>query len=303
MVSAAYYLTVADLNNAGVAVNRDAAVGPVIGYLTFMSIVFRLEVGNYDDPRVAIATCLLQGVLEIVLRISAPERDEWVNRVLRRFGVTTHKRRATTLVVSSVFPGLKGQSSSALAMSFSANSVSPHRSERAAAAHERHAIVKQFYARMILVDMWSEYAGICIGNLVLFLGQSMPLYYSFRPYRKHPELFDRGNYYRDLAHDTTLQVVIEIITDTICLVLEARKGLEPLAIWRQLPKARLLPLIFVVLISATLSGQTRSLQGDSVVQCNHRDLCWCVDNGLLPGGVREGYCLLLYPNSSGLPTS
>jgi hypothetical protein len=39
---------------------------------------------------------------------------------------------------------------------------------------------------MILVDMWAEYAGIYIGSLVLFLGQRMPLFYSFRPYRKHP---------------------------------------------------------------------------------------------------------------------
>ena len=64
MASAAYYLTVADLKNAGLAVNRDAAVAPVIAYQTAMSIVFRLEVNNYDEPRVALATCLLQGVLE-----------------------------------------------------------------------------------------------------------------------------------------------------------------------------------------------------------------------------------------------
>ena len=59
-------------------------------------------------------------------------------------------------------------------------------SERIAAADERDAVVKQFRARMILVDMWAEYAGIYIGSLVLFLGQRMPLFYSFRPYRKHP---------------------------------------------------------------------------------------------------------------------
>jgi hypothetical protein len=48
----------------------------------------------------------------------------------------------------------------------------------------------------------------------------------------------------------------------------------------------------------------RSLYGDSSFdQCNHRDLCWCVGDSLLPGGVREGYCLLLYQNSSGRPTN
>ena len=61
MVSAAYYLTVADLASAGLSVNRNVAVVPVIAYQTFMSIVFRLEVNNYDDPRVALATCLFQG--------------------------------------------------------------------------------------------------------------------------------------------------------------------------------------------------------------------------------------------------
>ena len=51
-------------------------------------------------------------------------------------------------------------------------------------------------------------------------------------------------------------------------------------------------------------AQYRSLNGgDSVEQCNHGDVCWCVGNGLLPGGVREGYCLLLYLNSSGRPTN
>ncbi len=88
--------------------------------------------------------------------------------------------------------------SNILAKSFSAASSALHSSktsERIAAADERDAVVKQFRARMILVDMWAEYAGILIGSLVLFHGQRMPLYYAFRPYRKHPKLFDGGNYY------------------------------------------------------------------------------------------------------------
>ena len=100
-----------------------------------------------------------------------------------------------------------------------------------------------------------------------------------------------------------MQIVIEIITDTVCLVFEMRRGLAPLAVWRELPKAALTPIILFALIYATYVGQVRSLFGDSVDQCNHRDMCWCVGNGLLPGGVREGYCLLLYPNTSGLPTA
>ena len=176
MVSAAYYLTVADLASAGLSVNRDAAVVPVIAYQTFISIVFRLEVSNFDDSQVALATCLLQGVLEVVMRLTAPERDAWVKRVSRRFGCGTRERRGTTLVVTSVAPASQGQPSSALGKT----------SERIAAADERDAVIKQFRARMILVEMWAEFAGILIGSLVLFLGQRMPLFYSFRPYRKHP---------------------------------------------------------------------------------------------------------------------
>jgi hypothetical protein len=222
-----------------------------------MSIVFRLEVSNYDDPRVALATCLLQGVLEIVLRLTAPERDAWVKRVSRRFGCGNRRRRATTLVVTSVVPGSHGQHSSVLAKSFSGTTSALHRSktsERIAAADERDDVVKQFHARMILVDMWGELAGIYIGSLVLFLGQRMPLYYPFRPYRKYPELFDGGNYYDDLAVGAIVQIVIEIITDTVCLVFETRKGLAPLAVWRELPKAALTPIILFALMFATLVG-------------------------------------------------
>ena len=258
MVSAAYYLTVADLKNAGVAVNRDAAIVPVVMYQAFMSIVFRLEVSNYDDPRVALATCLLQGVFEIVLRLTAPERDAWVKRVSRRFCCATRRRRATTLVVtSSVAPASQGQPSSARAKSFSGTSSALHRSktsERVAAADERDAVVKQFRARMILVDMWAELAGILIGSLVLFLGQSLPLKYTFRPYRKYPELFDGGNYYVVLAVGTMVQIVIEIVTDTVCVVFETRRGFVPLAVWRELPKAALTPIILFALMFATLTG-------------------------------------------------
>ena len=112
MVSAAYYLTVADLGNSGVAANRDAAVVPVVAYQLFMSIGFRLEVSNYVDPRVALATCLSQGVLEVVLRLTAPERDAWIKRVSSKFCCAARVRRGTTLIVSSVVPDSQSQPSS-----------------------------------------------------------------------------------------------------------------------------------------------------------------------------------------------
>ena len=74
---------------------------------------------------------------------------------------------------------------------------------------------------MILVDMWGEFAGIYIGSLVLFLGQRMPLFYPFRPYRNHPQLFDGGNFYGVLVVGTMVQIVIEIITDDMPFLVDS----------------------------------------------------------------------------------
>ena len=98
MVSCAYYLTIAEV--AGLSVNRDAAIAPVVMFLTFMSVVFRLEVINFDDPNVAFATCIFQGVLEIILRLTVVERDALLKAATRRICVFKRKRRATTLIVS-----------------------------------------------------------------------------------------------------------------------------------------------------------------------------------------------------------
>ncbi len=114
----------------------------------------------------------------VVLRLTAPERDGWIKRVLTKFCCAARVRRGTTLMISSVVPSSQSQPSSVLAKSFSVKSFAlrrPDASERVAAAHERDAVVKQFHARMILVDMWAEYAGIYIGTVVLLLVQSNSL--------------------------------------------------------------------------------------------------------------------------------
>jgi hypothetical protein len=292
IVSAAYYLTVANLNSAGLELNRDAAIVIVLAYQAFMSLVFRLEVSNYDDPRAALATCLLQGVYELVMRVTAVDRDAWVKR---RCGRAT--RRSTTLVCTDAS---QGQPSSVLVLD-EKSGITP--CERVAAPHERKTVVKQFHARMLVVDMWAEYAGIYIGTVVLLFGQRMPLYYAFRPFRKHPELLDGGNYSGELMVGTLVQVAIEIITDTFCIVYEKRhRGLDEPDVWRKLPSAALAPLVPLSLMFATCVGQVRSLHSDNPSACNHVDMCWCTGNGLLPGGVRESYCLQLYPNTSGVPS-
>jgi hypothetical protein len=230
-------------------------------------------------------------VLEIVLRVTAPDRDAWFKRKC-----SSRKRRGTNLVFSAPSAG---QPSSALDDKDRSNLPT----ERIAALNEREAVLKLFHARLLVTDMWAEYAGIYIGTVILFMGQRTPLYYAHRPFRKHPELLDGGNYTGELVVGTMVQVAIEIVVDTVCVVNEKRRrGLETADAWRRLPSAALAPLALLSLAFATYAGQVRSLYSDSLSNCNLMDVCWCVGNGLLPGGVRESYCLLLYPNSSGLPT-
>jgi hypothetical protein len=309
MVSAAYYLTVTDSVGSGLEVNRDVPLAPTVAFQTFASVAFRLELSNFDDPRVALATAIFQGVLEVVLRCTAPERGMWTKRHLHKLatacrGEKSRDRRATALVVVHPAPMSSAQSRPGKAertfIELARQGLQPT-PVRIAEEHERRAVILRFNARMILLDMFGEYSGILIGSLILFMGQHNVMRYPFRPYRMHPNLFDGGNFYGELLAGTVVQMVIEVVTDTVCLLYEGRRGLDPLAVWRDLPRGALFPVVFAGMLYSTLAGTLRTAYGDSLVKCVHTDMCGCVGRGLLPGGVREAYCMMIYANTSGLP--
>ena len=116
-------------------------------------------------------------------------------------------------------------------------------------------------------------------------------------FRKQPGLFDGITQSREIWQSLAVQLIFELITDTVCVVAEARRGLDPVAVWRRLPKAQLLPAFLLMSAYATLAGTFRV----NLDRCENKDMCYCVDNGLRPDGVREAYCQLLYPNTSGVP--
>ncbi len=89
----------------------------------------------------------------------------------------------------------------------------------------------------------------------------------------------------------------------MCLTFEARKGRDVLGVWRSLRFTRIGPIVFFAIYLASFLGQFRSLYGDNFSNCYNVDMCNCVGNGLLPGSVRELYCMRLYSNSSGVPPS
>jgi hypothetical protein len=306
LIRATYYLTLSDLG--GQVVDRDTSIVPVILYQTSMSIVFRLELSDYSDPRVALANCMLQGVLEVILRVTVKERDAWLKQVSLRFLPTRRNRRGTTLVVRAVAPASASTQPSIVLDSPDANiraSRLNRKTERIAGEGERQVVMEVFRTRMILCETWGEYAGIVISSLVLALGAHMPLVYAFPTYRKYPMLFDGGSnkVLGDIAIAAMIQVTVELATDTACFMFEQRRGLKPLNVWRAMPKRSLIPLVVWALMYASTAGQSRSLNSDVLHACTHLDMCWCVGDGLLPGGIRETYCLELYANNSGRPTA
>jgi hypothetical protein len=110
-------------------------------------------------------------------------------------------------------------------------------------------------------------------------------------------IIESGPLWQSLA----VQVFFEIITDTVCTYYETRRGLNPVAVWRRLPKAQLCAGFMLMSVFGYIAGTFRTASGDNTYACMNKDMCYCVNNGLRPQGVREAYCLLLYPNSSGAP--
>jgi hypothetical protein len=144
--------------------------------------------------------------------------------------------------------------------------------------------------------------GFYIATLLQLACQSTVLAFPLAAYRKQPGLFDGNLDNTALWKGFAVQLAFELITDTVCVVIEARKGLNPLAVWRKLPKASMLPTCVLIAAYGTIAGTYRAFSGgDNLDACANTDMCYCIRHGLQPGGVREAYCKLLYVNTSGVP--
>ena len=140
-----------------------------------------------------------------------------------------------------------------------------------------------------------------ITAFLLLRYQTDVLAFPIQAFRQDLKLFDgiieSGPIWQSLA----VQVFFEIITDTVCTFYETRRGLNPVAVWRRLPKAQLCAGFMLMSVYGYIGGGYRTTHGDNMAACANKDMCYCVNNGLRPQGVREAYCLLLYPNTSGVP--
>ena len=134
-----------------------------------------------------------------------------------------------------------------------------------------------------------------IAAMYLIRYQSDVLAVAIPAFRKQPGIFD------GITQSLAVQLIFELVTDTVCEVAEARRGLDPVAVWRRLPKAQLLPAFLLMSAYATLAGTWRVTYGDNLDRYENKGMCYYVDNGLRPDGDREAYCQLHYLNTSGVP--
>jgi hypothetical protein len=142
-----------------------------------------------------------------------------------------------------------------------------------------------------------------IATMLLLFFQTDLLAYPIPAFRNKPELFDGVLQSNTIWQSLAVQLTLELIVDTVCVMFEARRGLHPVVVWRALPRARLLPVFMIMSAFATFAGSFRALFGDTFDACENSDMCYCVNKGLRPDGVLEQYCRLLHPNTSGWPSA
>jgi hypothetical protein len=145
-----YYLTVAEFPGS-MQVNRDAALPLVAWFHVGIGIAFRLELSNFDSEGWALATVAAQAALEVVIRVTALERDAWFKSCARRCRGWAGRgaRRSTKIAASAATPTIAHPDAPA-ALS---------KQQHPGPIGERRAVVSEFHSRVILTEMVSEYAG------------------------------------------------------------------------------------------------------------------------------------------------
>ena len=73
---------------------------------------------------------------------------------------------------------------------------------------------------------------------------------------------------------------------------------DPLSIWKSMNKRKFVPLFIMASWYGSMLAVAVFVTGDNNDKCMGTDLCYCVKNGLIEGGVKEAYCFLIYPNAN-----
>lgn len=275
----------------------------------------RLSIANMSSPWMNVFVIGYQGILEIVLRLTMQQRDQYLSRVkkrLERLLCRLWKRSpAKPLKKSSIAPrsraGMLKTGKTNLVLE-TALDLGTHRESSAIISRplsvlnrelprtddeRRHTAKRVFYSRAILSEMSSEFMSITVAYFLLVYWSDKPLLYPFDGY-KDSSSWDTSW----LILSAILQILFELIIDIICLVLE--RETDPFYVWVHHDKRAFLFLFAFASWYGSHLAVTFVTHVDDLTACigENTTMCACVDNGLKPLGFRATFCRTLYPNAT-----
>ena len=155
----------------------------------------------------------------------------------------------------------------------------------------------EFYALTIVTEMLAEYTGIAISCFYIAFWNDKPIYHPFQYYAKSTLVGTTPNL-APLFYNAAMQLVCEVFVDSFCMYYERR--LDHWRSWKMITqnlKIFMSIYNFAVLVGATLATWM-VIHSDDLALCKGKDVCFCVNNGLVIGGVIEAYCKRIYPNGT-----
>ncbi len=235
------------------------------------AVFYRLSVISTADPLVGALIIVWQSLLEVVLRLTHERRDRMVRDSFSRHMI---KRKATRLAYM-IHPEL---SSNVLAQS-------------QVSVVDRGTAQRQFYSLLIMVEMMAEYVGIFSSCLLFVCWKHAPLVVPQAPYAT--QALDEDIDASRVVWFSVIQFLFEVCVDNVCINFE---HYDTKTMYKNVSNKRHFFFFFALsTYYGTYLAHAFIRVQDNFQACQDQDMCYCVNNGLVKKGVREAYCMLIYP--------
>lgn len=274
-----------EIAGKGVRPNRANAWGIFFWVQAVFAIYLRFQFTSIDDPATALFFILLQGGLEIFLRITMKQRDG----VIRRN-----------------FQSMKQKASSARRIGRQATKVADLflSSEFTLKEISREEAEHNFYSLAVMTDMIAEYVAIMLTCASIWAWSAKPLYRSFPAYAGIEGIFSGKPKFGSLYISTAVQICVEIVVDTVCVVYESRKRKFKFVRAWHVHSQGVFFVIFVFSVWIAVTNATALILYSSLTAVSTcatsfpADACYCYQN---LNSLMQAFCESRYPLTNGFP--
>jgi hypothetical protein len=264
----------------------------------FGAMMSRMAQSGIRSPSIQVGVVIYTALMEIALRLTVLERDEWMRNLILRFcGRQEGSRRR----VHSAIIDLRQVDSGRLATSPQINAEATVEAPTVGQYFETR---RAYFSDLVVVDMVCEYVGIFVTPMLIILYRPRPLLGLFAYYNNSPNgVFEEQIALWPLIWSVGLQFLAELLVDTVCSLYERAHGLTLAVSWDKLRcRGNLFFILFTwaTVYSLTVAGGlSRSSQRQyDPYRCRGTDLCYCMMNN--SQDLLRRYCELLYP-PDGIP--